>query len=908
MINQVTKRTGEAQPFDSAKIERSIRFLSADHAQNLNMEELLSDVSANLYNGIPTSEITDAIIMALRARIEKYPFYSNIAARYMFNNMYKQIIKTGDQDESFEETYRSTFERQIKKGIEAGRLDTRLLDFDFSKISAAIQPNRDRLFKYLGAQTLFDRYFLRDHDQTVLELPQYFWMRVAMGLCVEEGDAKNDRAIEFYNVMSQLLYVPSTPTNFHSGTNHPQMSSCYLTTVEDDLNHIFKSYSDNAQLSKWSGGVANDWTNIRATGALIKSTNVFSQGVVPFLKIVDSATAAINRSGKRRGATCVYLETWHYDIEDFLELRKNTGDERRRTHDVNTANWIPDLFVKRVINDEDWTLFSPDEVPELHHIYGREFEIRYEQYEKMAEAGEIRLFKKISAKELWRKMLTMLFSTGHAWMTFKDACNVRSPQDHVGTVHSSNLCTEITLNTSKDETAVCNLGSINLARHTNENGLDRALLEKTVTTAMRMLDNVVDLNFYPTKEGKTSNMRHRPVGLGVMGLQDALFKMKLPFDSEEAVKFSDQAQEFISYHAILTSSKLAAEKGPYETFVGSKWDRNLLPLDTLKLHEYERGVEIPVDKEEQMDWSIVRNHIRKHGMRNSNTMALAPTATISNIAGVFPTIEPIYKHMYVKANHGGDFIVVNEYLADAMKARGLWTDEIVRKIKVEDGSILNIPEIPEDLKALYKTVFEMHPEWGIRHAAVRGKWIDQSQSVNIFANNTSGKFFSEIYQYAWKMGLKTTYYLRTLGASQVDRATLATSESREGLRTDIPGSSPTQQTAAPAAAPAPAPAPAPVSTPAPAPQPAPAVAPTPAPAPAAPQPMTMPAQQPAETVSAAPAAPMSFSNATATVYPDQPAAAPVQSAPTAAPTTAPSPAVSEPKLCRLDDPTCESCQ
>ena len=874
MITQVTKRGGEAQGFDVAKIERSIRFLSADHAQHVNMQELLTDVTANLYNGITTAEITEAIIMALRARIERYPFYSNIASRYMFNNMYKAIIRSGDQDENFEEVYQSTFERQIKKGVEVGRLDPRLLDFNFEVISKAIQPQRDRLFKYLGAQTLHDRYFLRDHDQTILELPQYFWMRVAMGLSLLE-DNKEERAIEFYNAVSQMLYVPSTPTLFHSGTTHPQMSSCYLTTVEDELSHIFKSYADNAQLSKWSGGVGNDWTNIRATGALIKSTNVYSQGVIPFLKIVDSTTAAINRSGKRRGATCVYLETWHHDIEDFLELRKNTGDDRRRTHDVNTANWIPDLFMKRVINNQPWTLFSPDETPELHHIYGREFEIRYEQYEKMAEQGQIRLFKKIPAVELWRKMLTMLFSTGHPWLTFKDACNIRSPQDHVGTVHCSNLCTEITLNTSADETAVCNLGSINLPRHTNENGLDRVLLERTIITAMRMLDNVVDLNFYPTVEAERSNMRHRPVGLGIMGLQDALYKMKVPFDSEQAVKFSDQTQEFISYHAILSSSKLAAEKGAYQTFKGSKWDRNLLPIDTLKMHEYERGVEIPVEKEELMDWSIVRNHIRKFGMRNSNTMALAPTATISNIAGCTPTIEPIYKHMYVKANHGGDFIVVNEYLSDAMKARGLWTDEIIQQMKVEDGTIENIAAIPEDLKQLYKTVFEIHPEWVIKHAAVRGKWIDQSQSVNIFANNTSGKFFSEIYEYAWRMGLKTTYYLRTLAASQVDRATTTSEESRQGLHTQTQSENqsvegvvlqPAVQEPVPVAA-APAVAPVFVAPPAPV---------------AAPAPIAPPLQ------------PMSFSNATAAVYPEQPQSSVAPAA--------------EVKLCRLDDPTCESCQ
>ncbi len=889
-ISYVTKRHGDIQPFDLGKIERSLRYLTADHSQQINIQELLNDVLVNLYDKMPTEEITDAIIMALRGRMDQYPAYSNIAARYMFNNLYKGILKTGDQDETFEEKYRTTFAVQLKKGIEAGRLDPRLGHFDIAKISAAIQPQRDRLFKYLGAQTLYDRYFLKDHSQKILELPQYFWMRVAMGLALEELQ-KEDRAIEFYHAMSQLYYVPSTPTLFHSGTSHPQMSSCFLTTVEDDLVDIFKNYADNAQLSKWSGGVANDWTNIRATGALIKSTNVFSQGVIPFLKIVDSTTAAINRSGKRRGATCVYLEAWHYDIEDFLELRKNTGDERRRTHDVNTSNWIPDLFMKRMINDGDWTLFSPDETPELHHIYGKEFEIRYEQYEKMAAQGEIRLFKKVKAKELWRKMLTMLFSTGHAWITFKDPCNVRSPQDHVGVVHSSNLCTEITLNTSKDETAVCNLGSINLLRHTTENGFDRPQLEKTVAVAMRMLDNVIDLNFYPTKESKVSNLRHRPVGLGVMGLQEALYKLKLPFDSEEAVRFSDENMEFISYHAILNSSKLAQEKGAYATYKGSKWDRNLFPIDTLKMHEHERGVEIPVNKEETMDWQIVRNSVRKYGMRNSNCMAIAPTATISNIAGCTPSIEPIYKHIYVKANHGGDFIVINDFLADALKARGLWTPSIIEKMKIQDGTIVNIDEIPADMKQIYKTVFEIHPEWVVKHAAVRGKWIDQSQSINIFADNTSGKFFSDVYTYAWKMGLKTTYYLRTIGASQVDRATITETNS---VAVNTPEQAPAPEQQAPTQTitmqvletvtitSEPTPEPVQQVVPQPIPVTVPASEPTPAPTPT---PAPQPIMQVVPPLQTAPTVP---------IYPN--VVTPVQQ---------PAPEI---KLCRLDDPTCESCQ
>jgi ribonucleoside-diphosphate reductase alpha chain len=609
----------------------------------------------------------------------------------------------------------------------------------------------------------------------VLELPQTFWMRVAMGLSLEE-EQPEERAVEFYNLLSQLLYVASTPTLFHAGTPRPQLSSCYLTTVEDDLGHIFKCLSDNAQLSKWSGGIGNDWSNIRGTGSHIKSTNVESQGVVPFLKIANDVTMAINRSGKRRGATCAYLETWHYDIEDFLDLRRNTGDERRRTHDMNTANWIPDLFMKRVEEDGEWTLLSPDETPDLHHLYGRAFEERYLHYERQAADGELRLHKKVSAKALWRKMLTMLFETGHPWITFKDACNVRSPQDHVGVIHSSNLCTEITLNTSAQETAVCNLGSVNLARHIGGDGLDAEALGRTVSTALRMLDNVVDLNYYPTEEARRSNLRHRPIGLGVMGFQDALFKLDIPFESPQALELADRAMEHIAYHAILSSSRLAAERGAYESYSGSKWDRGILPFDTLDLLESERGVRVEVSRSQSLDWAPVREHIRQHGMRNSNTMAIAPTATISNISGCFPCIEPIYKNIYVKANISGEFTIVNSYLVEDLKRLELWNDELRERLKYADGNLEHIPEIPDSLKAKYKEAFEIDPLWCLRLTATRGKWIDQSQSHNVFMKGTSGKLLNEIYLTAWKTGLKTTYYLRTLAASQIEKSTVDASK------------------------------------------------------------------------------------------------------------------------------------
>lgn len=770
---RVKRRDGSLSPFDITQIRAAIERYCGDDLRPSVVDQIVQETLANIYDGISTSEINQAVIMSLRGRIEKDPLYSYLAARVLVNDLYRDVLHVDEFEEHFEETYRRGLAESIKLGIQAERLDKRMADYDFEKIGQAIEPSRDKLFNYLGMQTLYERYFVRDLDQKILETPQYFWMRVAMGLALnEKEEARNDKAIEFYNVLSTLRYVASTPTLFHSGTAHPQMSSCYLTTVEDQLEHIFKSLGDNAQLSKWSGGLGNDWTNIRATGARIKSTNVGSQGVIPFLKISDATTAAINRSGKRRGATCVYLESWHYDIEDFIELRKNTGDERRRTHDTNISNWIPDLFMKRVLQGGDWTLFSPDETPDLHHIYGKKFEEAYTKYEQMAEEGKIRLFKKIKAMDLWRRMINMLFETGHPWMVWKDPSNVRSPQDHVGVVHSSNLCTEITLNTSADETAVCNLGSINLMKHVVDGKLDKEMLQETTEVGMRMLDNVIDLNFYPTKEAKNSNLKHRPVGLGIMGVQDMFYSLGIQFDSEEAVELSDETMEFISYHAILTSSKLAEEKGAYQSFKGSKWDRNLFPIDTVDLLEQERGLPIEVDRKVRMDWSPVRDHVKAHGMRNSNCMAIAPTATISTIAGCLPSIEPIYKNIYTKSNVTGEFTVVNDELINDLKELNLWNDEMLEKIKHYDGSIQDITEIPQAIKERYKETFEIHHKWFIAHAAKRAKWIDQSQSLNLFIKTESGKDISDMYLAAWKAGIKTTYYLRTLAASGIEKNTV----------------------------------------------------------------------------------------------------------------------------------------
>ncbi|MDH3283178.1 MAG: ribonucleoside-diphosphate reductase subunit alpha [Acidobacteriota bacterium] len=766
----VTKRDGRKALFNVKRIDDTIKRTSRGLRGHIASDLLIREVINNVYDGITTEGLERALVLASTAFIENDPAYSYLAARLLLQKIRKEVVGRSLGDAALDKAYQTAFKDAIKRGVSEGLLHETMGRFDLEGLAQGLEPERDELFQYLGVQTLYERYFLRS-QQTCLELPQTFFMRVAMGLSINEPD-RNERALEFYELMSQLRYIPSTPTMFHAGTSHPQLSSCYLTTVEDDLGHIFKCFSDNAMLSKWSGGIGNDWSNIRATGSFIASTQVDSQGVIPFLKIANDVTNAINRSGKRRGATCAYLETWHYDVEEFLDLRKNTGDERRRTHDMNTANWIPDLFMKRVAGDEPWTLFSPDEVPDLHHTFGSEFERRYTAYEGKAARGEMRLHKQISARHLWRKMLTMLYETGHPWITFKDSCNVRSPQDHEGVIHSSNLCTEITLNTSAEETAVCNLGSINLARHVVDGELDREALGETVRTAVRMLDNVVDINFYPTAEAGHSNLRHRPVGLGLMGFQDALYELGVPFESEEALSFADRTMEWVSYNAILSSSELAAERGPYDSYEGSKWQRGLFPLDTLDLLEKERGVPVETSRAQSLDWMPVRDHVRRHGMRNSNLMAIAPTATISNICGCFPCIEPIYKNIYVKANISGEFTVVNRYLVEDLRRLDLWNDEMLDQLKYYDGSVQQIAAIPTELKERYKEAFEIDPVWALRLTAARGKWIDQSQSHNVFMRGVSGKQLSDIYLTAWKLGLKTTYYLRTLAATQIEKSTL----------------------------------------------------------------------------------------------------------------------------------------
>lgn len=744
----------------------------------INIEELAEYAKANIYDGMSEDEFDDALIMTAKSRIEQDPAYDGLAARLLQKKMYKEVLGAVETSE-VDQAYRTVFKTFIETGIKNKLLHKEMSGFDLDKLADALQPERDKLVDYMGLQTLYSNYFLRPERESkiVLEVPQICWMRISMGMALNEDKTKRTAvAIEFYDILSTKRYTPSSPTLFNSGTAWPQMSSCYLNTVEDDLDHIFKVYRDNALMSKFSGGIGTDWTNIRSTGALIKTINIPSQGVVPFLKIANDVTVAIARSGRRIGATCVYLENWHLDYEDFLELRKNTGDERRRTHDMNTAGWIPDLFMKRVEANEQWTLFSPEEVPELHHIYGKEFERKYTEYEKQADAGNIRQFRRVSALQLWRKMLTMLFETGHPWITFKDACNVRSPQDHVGMVHNSNLCTEITLNNSRDETAVCNIGSVNLATHIKAGKLDREKLAETVKTAVRMLDNVIDITFYPTKENETANQRHRPIGLGIMGFQDALYMLGLDFESDKAIAFADESMEFVSYHAIMASSELAREKGAYSTYKGSKWDRGIFPLDSLDLLEKERGIKIDVRRTSKLDWKPVRSLVKKYGMRNSNTMAIAPTASISNINGCYPCIEPIYKNLYVKSNMNGEFTVINPYLVADLKKLNLWGPEMVQKLKFHDGSVQKINEIPEDIRRKYKEVFEIDPMALIRITAHRGKWLDQSQSFNIFVSGISGKQLSDIYLYAWRMGLKTTYYLRSLAISQVEKSTVNAAE------------------------------------------------------------------------------------------------------------------------------------
>lgn len=767
---RVTKRDGNTVLLDVDKIRNSLQRAAHACGTDISIELLLTEAIRNVYDNVSTQELESALVMAAVAFIEKDPSYDAIATRLLLQKGYREVFGQSVTTENFTEHYRQAFVTGLQQGVKNSVLNPQLLEFDLAYLARELCSERDHLLSYLGLQTLYERYFLKINKRR-FELPQTFWMRIAMGLALGEPN-KEERALEFYNALSNLRYISSTPTLFHSGYRIAQLSSCYLSTVKDDLGHIFKVIGDNAQLSKWAGGIGNDWTSIRGTGAWIKSIHATSQGVIPYLKIVNDVVVCITRSGIRRGGTCSYLETWHIDIEDFLDLRRNTGDERRRTHDMNTANWIPDLFIKRVLTDADWMLFSPDEVPDLHDLYGKAFEKKYEEYEEKARNGQIKLFKTVSAQKLWRKMLSRLFETGHPWITFKDPCNIRSPQDHVGVVHSSNLCTEITLNTSADETAVCNLGSINLSEHIVNGAVDEVMLAQSIRTAIRMLDNVVGLNFYPTTEAQTSNQKHRPVGLGVMGFHDALFKLDIPFSSPQALEFADRMGELVSYYAILSSSELAKERGTYETYKGSKWDRNIFPLDTLQLLEQERGMPVEISRDSSMDWAPVREHVKQWGMRNSNVMAIAPTATIANIAGCYPSIEPIYKNMYVKANIAGEFTIANKYLVEDLKKLNLWDETMLDQLKYYDGDVSRITSVPAAIKEKYKTAFELDPLWLVKIAAVRGKWIDQSQSYNVFMQGVSGKLLHDIYIAGWKYGLKTFYYLRTLGATQVEKSTL----------------------------------------------------------------------------------------------------------------------------------------
>ena len=776
----VTQPDGSRVPLDINRINVIVAEACAG-LEDVSENEIISEALNNLYDGVSQEELSTSLVITARTLIEKEPNYSFAAARLLLDNLRAEALSffgvAGNATQAdMADLYARALPVYIERGIELELLAPNLADYDLDAIGKALLPERDLQFTYLGLQTLYDRYFIHS-DETRIELPQIFFMRVAMGLASEE-DHPTERAIEFYRLLSSFDYMSSTPTLFNAGTLRPQLSSCYLTTVPDDLHGIYGAIQDNAMLSKFAGGLGNDWTPVRALGAYIKGTNGKSQGVVPFLKVVNDTAVAVNQGGKRKGAVCSYLETWHMDIEEFVELRKNTGDDRRRTHDMNTANWIPDLFMKRVFDGADWTLFSPNDVPDLHDLYGAAFEKRYREYEAMAAAGELKLHKTIPAQNLWRKMLGMLFETGHPWVTFKDSCNLRSPQQHMGVVHSSNLCTEITLNTSaNDEIAVCNLGSVNLARHIDENGLDLDKLEQTVTTAVRMLDDVIDINYYSVDTAKNSNMRHRPVGLGLMGFQDALYKQHIAYGSDAAVDFADKSMEAISYFAIQASSALSEERGAYSTFEGSLWSRGILPVDSLKKMVAERGEDyIEVDTSASLDWPTLRKRVKDKGMRNSNVMAIAPTATIANITGVSQSIEPTYQNLYVKSNLSGEFTVVNPYLIHDLKERELWDTVMVNDLKYFDGSVQNIDRIPQDLKAIYATAFEVEPRWIVEAASRRQKWIDQAQSLNLYINNASGKKLDVTYRMAWYRGLKTTYYLRSLAATSTEKSTIDTGE------------------------------------------------------------------------------------------------------------------------------------
>jgi ribonucleoside-diphosphate reductase alpha chain len=753
----------------TAMVSEACLNLGEEMSASLVVEQAVRD----LYDGIPFTEVYKALILSARSLIETEPAYNYVTARLQLDLVRAEVLGERVSHAEMDAHYVEYFPRYIKMGIDAELLDQRLAQFDLSQLAAALKKERDFQFGYLGIQTLYDRYFLHIEERRI-ELPQIFFMRVAMGLAINEID-REARAIEFYNVLSTFDFMSSTPTLFNAGTLHSQLSSCYLTTVSDDLEGIYQGIKENALLQKYAGGLGNDWTPVRSLGARIKGTNGKSQGVIPFLKVVNDTAVAVNQGGKRKGAVCGYLETWHLDIEEFLDLRKNTGDDRRRTHDMNTAHWIPDLFMRRVTEAGDWTLFSPSDVPDLHDKYGQAFETAYVEYERRAENGEIKLFKKIPALQMWRKMLSMLFETGHPWITFKDPCNIRSPQQHVGVVHSSNLCTEITLNTSDTEIAVCNLGSVNLLQHLTEfNGklvLDNDKLQATIKVGMRMLDNVVDINFYPVGKARNANTRHRPVGMGIMGFQNCLHAMRIPYASMEAVEFADRAMEAVCYNAYHASTVLAEERGAYSSFKGSLWDQGILPLDTLDLLLAERGGNVEVDRSKTLDWDALRTRIQKVGMRNSNCVAIAPTATISNIVGVSASIEPEYQNLYVKSNLSGEFTIVNEQLVNDLKARDLWDAVMVSDLKYFDGSLQKIDRVPTDLKQLYATAFDVDPTWLIEAAARRQKWIDQAQSLNLYFAVPSGKKLNDTYLLAWQRGLKTTYYLRSLGATAAEKST-----------------------------------------------------------------------------------------------------------------------------------------
>jgi len=790
---QVKDANGELKPLDINRLETVVTDACRD-LDDVDPQPIIDETLRNLYEGVPESDVAQALTMSARTLIEKEPNYTYVAARLLLDTCRSEALSELNgapviaTQEEMAAGYSDYFKAYIQKAADLELVDRKLAEeYDLDELGAALLPERDYQFTYLGLQTLYDRYFIHTEEGTHIELPQAFFMRVAMGLAINEIE-REKRTIEFYRLLSSFDFMSSTPTLFNSGTLRPQLSSCYLTTVPDDLYGIFDAIKDDAMLSKFAGGLGNDWTRVRSMGSHIKGTNGKSQGVVPFLKVANDTAVAVNQGGKRKGAMCAYLETWHLDVEEFLDLRKNTGDDRRRTHDMNTANWIPDLFMKRVSLEQNWTLFSPHDVPDLHDIYGAAFEERYTHYEQMAAEGKIKNFKTLPATDLWRKMLGMLFETGHPWITFKDPCNIRSPQGHVGTVHSSNLCTEITLNTSDSEIAVCNLGSVNLAAHTTEDGIDMEKLERTISTAIRMLDNVIDYNYYSVPTARASNLRHRPIGIGMMGFQDALYKRKLAYASEEAVQFADTSMEAISYYAIKASTDLAEERGTYQSYEGSLWSQGILPIDSLDLLAKERNGFLNVDDSQTMDWEAIRKRIKQVGMRNSNTMAIAPTATISNICGVTQSIEPTYQNLFVKSNLSGEFTVANPYLISDLKRHNMWDNVMVNDLKYYDGSVQNIDRVPTEIKEIYRTAFEIDPRWLIEAASRRQKWIDQAQSLNLYMSEPSGQKMDNLYKLAWVRGLKTTYYLRSIGATHVEKSTMEThSESKlNAVQTNVP--------------------------------------------------------------------------------------------------------------------------